>query len=96
MQIPPDMLSAQALRNIALEFVSREGTDYGHQNWDMDAKIDQVLRQIERGDVLIYFNEETQSCNIVTQKDAKKQEEIIAQRFDEDRIYDERLSLIHI
>ena len=49
MKIPPSMLSEQALRGIALEFVSREGTDYGHKDWDMETKVEQVLGQIARG-----------------------------------------------
>lgn len=90
MQIPPDMLSPEALRGIAMEFVSREGTDYGHQNWDMDTKVAQVLRQIDRGDVVIYYNTQTQTCNLLTHRDAKRAEEELAERFEEGEDYDER------
>lgn len=90
MQIPPDMLSEQALRGIALEYVSREGTDYGHQNWDMETKVEQVLRQIDRGEVVIYYNEKTETCNLLTKRQAKDAEEEQARRFEEDRDYDER------
>lgn len=70
-QVPKEMLSEQALRGIALEFVSREGTDYGHTDWDMDAKVDQVLRQIDRGEVVIAFDDRTQTCNLIKREDAQ-------------------------
>jgi len=72
MKIPPSMLSEQALRGIALEFVSREGTDYGHKDWDMETKVKQVLGQIERGDVVIMADPETGSCNLVTAREGKR------------------------
>ena len=65
MKIPPSLLSEQALRGIALEFVSREGTDYGHKDWDMETKVTQVLGQIARGDVVILADPDTGSCNLV-------------------------------
>jgi|TARA_Y100000588_G_scaffold241083_1_gene254941 uncharacterized protein YheU (UPF0270 family) len=71
MKIPPSMLSEQALRGIALEFVSREGTDYGHKDWDMETKVEQVLGQIARGDVMILADPDTGSCNLVPRKDGE-------------------------
>lgn len=73
-QVPKELLSEQALRGIALEFVSREGTDYGHSDWDMEAKIDQVLRQIDSGDVVIAFDDRTQTCNLIKRTDAQAEQ----------------------
>lgn len=73
-QVPKEMLSEQALRGIALEFVSREGTDYGHADWDMEAKVDQVIRQIDSGDVVIAFDDRTQTCNLIKREDAQEEQ----------------------
>lgn len=72
MKIPPSLLSPEALRGIALEFVSREGTDYGHKEYDMDKKVAQVLTRIERGDVVILADPETGSCNLVVAREAQE------------------------
>lgn len=71
MKIPAHMLQPETLRAIVLEFVSREGTDYGHRDWDMDDKVDQVLGQIERGEVVILADKKTHSCNLVPSREAE-------------------------
>lgn len=67
MQVPYEEISDEALRGIALEFVSREGTDYG-EDFDMDAKVDQVIGAIKKGKVIIYYNHTTQTCNLLTKR----------------------------
>lgn len=75
MQVPYDQLSPEALRGIILEFVSREGTDYGGGEWDIESKIDQVLSAIKKNDVIIEYNHTTQSCNLLTKHQAQLLEE---------------------
>ena len=70
MFVPPEMLSDDALRGVCLEFVSREGTDYGHVDVTMEQKVEQVMAAVKRGDVLINFDDQTQSCNLVRKQDA--------------------------
>jgi len=69
------MLKPDALRGIVEEFVLREGTDYGYgsslgsesdRGASLDTKVSQVMRQLERGDVLLVYDEETESCELVT------------------------------
>jgi uncharacterized protein YheU (UPF0270 family) len=64
MQIPHDQLPADTLRAIVEEFVTREGTDYGHAAHSLDEKVEQVLTQIRRGDVLILFDPELDSVTL--------------------------------
>ncbi len=72
MKIPADMLKPETLRAIVLEYVTREGTDYGHRDWDMEDKVVQVLGQIERGEVVILADHKTHSCNLVTVREANR------------------------
>jgi hypothetical protein len=65
MEIPPHHLSPDLLRRIIEEFVTREATDYGEQEYTLDQKIAQVLRQLETGRATIVFDEGTESCSIV-------------------------------
>lgn len=71
MKIPYDRLSPEILRAIALEYVSREGTDYGHEEWSMDEKVEQVLDQIRAGQVHVFYDEDSETCNLVTNEQAK-------------------------
>lgn len=79
MLVPKEMLRPELLRRIVLEFVSREGTDYGHSDWTMDEKVEQVLVQIERGEVVISYDDASETCNLLLREDAlrelKKREE---------------------
>jgi uncharacterized protein len=69
MIIPADKLSREALQGIIDEFVTREGTDYGHAEPNLEAKCAQVRRQLESGDVVIVFDSEDETCNLVPRRD---------------------------
>lgn len=58
-------LSREALRGLIEEFVSREGTDYGPGEWTLEQKVEQVRRQLDRGEARIVFDPETESASIV-------------------------------
>ena len=64
-EIPCGELSAEALRGIAESFVLREGTDYGDREVPFEAKVEQVLRQLMRGEAQILFDPSTESVDIV-------------------------------
>ena len=63
--ISPSDLSPEALRGLVEEFVSREGTDYGHADRSLESKVADVLRQLETGDARIVFDLESESASIV-------------------------------
>ena len=75
MIIPYTMLNCDTLRGIVEEFVLREGTDYGYgtsvgsesrTTASLDTKVAQVMKQLERGDVAVVYDAETESCDLVT------------------------------
>ena len=72
--IPWQSLSDSALRGIIEEFVTREGTEYGASEVSLDAKIQQVRRQLERGEARVTFNQATQSCSIAASAKRKRNE----------------------
>lgn len=63
-EVPYHMLSDEALRGVIQEFVLREGTDYSHQDWGMEKKVDQVLNQIKIKQAVILFDHRLESCTI--------------------------------
>jgi uncharacterized protein YheU (UPF0270 family) len=60
-RIPPDHLAPETLSAVIEEFVTRDGTDLVEGK----AKIRQVEALLERGEVEIWFDEATRSCNIL-------------------------------
>lgn len=65
MHIPHDQLAPETLRALIEEFVTREGTEYGEQDVSLDTKVRQVIRQLERGEALISYDQDTGTCNIL-------------------------------
>ena len=66
--IPHEQLSTDALQGLVEEFVTRDGTDYGAQEATLDAKIRQVGQQLQRGEVVIVFDEDTETTSVVTRE----------------------------
>ncbi|HTQ98673.1 MAG TPA: YheU family protein [Candidatus Acidoferrum sp.] len=68
MEIPHTALEPDTLRNLVEEFVTREGTDYGPNVYSLDDKVRHVLRQLDRGTVVIVYDGGTQTCHIETRE----------------------------
>lgn len=68
LQIPFEQLSADALQGLVEEFVTRDGTDYGAEETALEKKISQVRQQLQRGEVLIVYDEDTATTGLVTRE----------------------------
>ena len=62
--IPYDDLEKETLTSLIEAFVMREGTDYGEIEFCLADKVEHVLLQLKRGDVVIVYDENTTTCNI--------------------------------
>ena len=58
-------LSASALAGVIDEFIAREGTDYGHQDYSLEQKRQSVLNQLESGNACICYDPVTETTSIV-------------------------------
>ncbi len=65
MIIPYTSISEDILQGIIREFVLREGTEYGRTDHTLESKVEQVRKQLERGDAVIVFDAESESCDIL-------------------------------
>lgn len=63
-EIPWAELSPEALQGVVESFVLREGTEYGESDVPLASKVDQVLRQLRRGEARIVFDPLTESVDI--------------------------------
>jgi len=75
MIIPYTMLSGDVLRGIVEEFVLREGTEYGYGTTvgsesapahTLETKVAQVMKQLAAGDVVVVYDQGSESCDLVT------------------------------
>jgi uncharacterized protein YheU (UPF0270 family) len=72
-EIPHSELSPDALKGVIESFILREGTDYGERDVSHEAKVTQVLRQLERGEAKILFDPVTESVDIVAGKISRRE-----------------------
>ncbi len=63
-ELDPASLSPDAMRGLVEEFVSREGTDYGHRDRSLAEKVEDVLRQLASGEARIVFDLESETASI--------------------------------
>jgi len=62
--IPHRELSAEALAGVIEEYVSRDGTELG----EVAKKSEAVVRLLDRGELVLVFDPELESCNLVTRE----------------------------
>ena len=65
MEIPYQVLSPEALTAIIEEFITREGTEYGDREFSVQAKVEQVKCQLVRGGIIVGFDPESQTCQLL-------------------------------
>ncbi len=68
MKIPHMALSPESLRGIIEEFVTREGTEYGIRDYSLEEKVNQILQQLDKKEVAIEYDPDSQTCNLIDQK----------------------------
>ena len=64
-EVPHTELAPETLRNLAEEFVTRDGTDYGAEEKTLEQKVAGLMRELESGEAKIYFEAESGTVNIV-------------------------------
>lgn len=74
MIIPYKSLSADVLQSILEEYISREGTDYGEYELSLSQKVERLLPQIHSGNVLIVFDEMTESVQLLPKDECRHHE----------------------
>ncbi len=68
-EISQEVLSADAIKGIIESFILREGTDYGLNEAQFETKYQQILKQLNKGDIKIVFDPNTESVGLITSQD---------------------------
>lgn len=64
LEIPYKKIESATLTRLLEEFVSRDGTDYGHQVVTIEEKVRQVLQLLQSGRARLLFNPESETCSV--------------------------------
>ena len=70
-EVPADRLDEHVLQSLLEEYASRDGTDYGEVELTLAQKTGNLRRQIQRGDLLILYQTETEEWDLVSADDAQ-------------------------
>jgi len=65
LEIPWQTIASDTLTNILVEYVTRDGTDYGEQEVSTDSKVSQVRRLLAQGKCVLLFQPEDQSLTLM-------------------------------
>ncbi|MEE8399161.1 MAG: YheU family protein [Desulfobacterales bacterium] len=71
MIVPYRELSPEALDGLIEEFVTRDGTDTGYTKNTLEQNVEMVKRQLIRGTVVVVYDAETQTANLVPKDELK-------------------------
>ncbi|WP_339339195.1 YheU family protein [uncultured Oceanicoccus sp.] len=64
-EIPVEQLSEDILQAVIEEFITREGTDYGLQDYTLDQKVVQIKRQLENNKAMIVYDTISETCTLL-------------------------------
>lgn len=67
--VPYDQLQSQTLDLLIEEFVTRDGAVHGQADDPLPARIESVRRQLKSGQVLLVFDEDEETCTILTKEE---------------------------
>ena len=70
--IPINDMAAETLSTLLEELVTRDGTDYGEIEASVEQKVEQVLQQLRSGEACLCYDDETESCNVLSADEAKR------------------------
>ena len=73
MIIPANTLAPETLRAVIENVITREGTDYGELEFSMDEKVAQILLLIKRNEIVVVFDEDSESVALMNTQEARQQ-----------------------
>ncbi|SDK29948.1 YheU family protein [Microbulbifer yueqingensis] len=69
MIVPHQQLDPATLQNLLEEYATRDGTDYGEREVSLADKVASLRRQLQSGEVVIWFEPGDESINLLLARD---------------------------
>jgi uncharacterized protein len=76
MLIPFSQLSPETLDLLIEDFVTRNGAEHGHSDVPLPRKIDQVRELLRTGKAVISYDEQEETCTIISREGSLKYENV--------------------
>ena len=71
-EVPHGRLQSDILQGLLEEYASRDGTDYGERELSLEQKVSQLDRQLHRRDLVILFETESESWDLLQREQAEE------------------------
>lgn len=72
MIIPYQQIEPSTLHALLEQHALREGTDYGESEVPLNIKVEQLMRQLANGEIVIIYSQFHQSVNLVHKSELTK------------------------
>lgn len=70
-EIDHTLLSKEALENLIIDIITRQATDYGEHEIDIQIKKKQLISKLVSGDAIIIYSSKEDFCDIIRAEDFK-------------------------
>jgi uncharacterized protein len=69
--VPLNRLQDEVLQALLEEFATRDGTDYGERELNLDEKVERLQHQLRAGDLHILFDVDSEEWDLVPRAQAE-------------------------
>jgi uncharacterized protein len=69
--VPLNRLQDEVLQALLEEFATRDGTDYGERELNLDQKVERLQHQLRAGDLHILFDVDSEEWDLVPRAQAE-------------------------
>ncbi|MDF1780285.1 MAG: YheU family protein [Alcanivoracaceae bacterium] len=70
MMVPWSQVPPESLQSLIEEYVTRDGTDYGEHEISLERRVEQMMAQLKRKEVVIWFDQVTETITLMSAQDA--------------------------
>jgi|GEM_PF-2306946 len=63
------LLSESALENLIIDIITRQSTDYGDFEVEIQSKKNQLMSKLKSGEAIIVFSPKEEACDIIKAED---------------------------
>jgi len=71
-QVPHQRLQAEVMQALLEEYASRDGTDYGEREFSLQNKVDNLLAQIQSGELWILYDVDSEEWDLLPREQAEE------------------------
>jgi len=69
LEVDHTLLSKEALENLIIDIITRQATDYGEYEMDIQIKKKQLMSKLASGDAVIIYSSKEDCCDIIRKED---------------------------